>query len=336
MKCVVTGASGHVGANMVRALLHGGHTVRAMVHEDDTALVGLDVEIVPADVTVPTTLHDVFEGADIVYHLAGHISITRGDSRNAVDVNVEGTRNVVQACLDSRVARLVHFSSIHALSGGHSEAEVSEDTPLFDDVSCESYDFSKARGEMVVMEAARHGLDAIVVVPTGVVGPHDYRPSLFGRVLIALARNRLPALVAGGFNWVDVRDVVAGAIGAAESAYPCRKYVLSGHWISLPEVAAMARNITGTGVPLVALPIPFARSCSPLISGTCRLLGTAPLFTDYSVDSLETFRHVSHRRATLELGYRPREFKETLRDTYRWFSQNGYLPSSVRIGDEPQ
>jgi dihydroflavonol-4-reductase len=332
MKCVVTGASGHIGANLVRALLHRGHAVRATVHVDSAALVGLDIETVPGDVTDRASLHEAFEGADVVYHLAGHISIAGDDSPKLVDVNVEGTRNVVQACLDSGVRRLVHFSSIHALAGAHAAAEVSEETPLADNAGCPAYDRSKARGELLVIDAVRRGLDAIVVVPTGVVGPYDYRPSHFGRVLIALARNRLPVLVSGGFDWVDVRDVAAGAIAAAESAASGRRYVLSGHWVSVPTVATMARRLTGSRVPNVALPLSFARACGPLAEGACRVLGIAPLLTCYSVDSLATFRHVSHDRATSELGYQPRAFEETLADTYRWFSQNGYLPQSVCSG----
>ncbi|MFC2009014.1 NAD-dependent epimerase/dehydratase family protein [Chloroflexota bacterium] len=336
MKCVVTGASGHIGANLVRALLHRGHAVRAVVHVNSVALEGLDLEIVPGDVTDAASLRHAFDGADVVYHLAGHISITSDDSPRLVDINVEGTRNVVQACLDSRVRRLVHFSSIHALAGGHAETEVSEDTPLADDAASAAYDRSKAQGEALVTDAVRRGLDATIVVPTGVLGPYDYGPSHLGRVLVALAENRLPALVAGGFNWIDARDVAAGAIAAAESAPAGRKYVLSGHWVSFRDVATLAGSLTGARVPRVALPLSVARACGPLVEGACRVLGIAPLFTCYSIDSLATFRRVSHERATAELGYRPRAFEETLADTYGWFRENGYLPAvpnSVRASN---
>ncbi len=336
MKCVVTGASGHVGANLVRALLERGHAVCGMVHVGSTALVGLDIQTVTGDVTDYASLLRAFDGADVVFHLAGHISIARGDCVKLIGVNVEGTRNVVQACLDSRVRRLVHFSSIHALAEGRAAAELSEETPLADDAGCPAYDRSKARGELLIMDAVRQGLDAVVLLPTGVVGPYDYRPSHFGRVLIALARKRLPVLVSGGFDWVDARDVAAGAIAAAESAPSGRRYVLSGHWVSLPDVATLARCLTGTKASGVTLPLPLARACGPLAEGACRVLGIDPLFTCYSIDSLAKCRHVSHDRASAELGYQPREFAETLADTYRWFSQNGYLPSSVCNGGGPE
>ena len=325
MKCVVTGASGHIGANLVRSLLRRGYDVRATVHVDSAALAGLDVQTVQADVTDLVSLQEAFEGADVVYHLAGYISITGHNCRQVADVNVEGTRNVLQACLDCRVGRLVHFSSIHAFAGGHVVAEVAEDSPLATDTRCSAYDRSKARGELLVMDAVRRGQDAIVVAPTAVVGPHDYRPSLFGRVLIALAMNRLPALVTGGFDWVDARDVAEGAIAAAESAPSGRKYLFSGHWVSVPEIAAVAHRLTGARVPWVAVPLSMARACGPLSEGACRVFGIDPLFTAQSVDALGTFPMVSHARATSELGYRPRLFEETLSDTYRWFTDNGFL-----------
>ncbi|MBN1857212.1 MAG: NAD-dependent epimerase/dehydratase family protein [Dehalococcoidia bacterium] len=334
MKCVVTGASGHVGANMVRALLHRGHDVRAVVHVDRTALAGLDLQMVEADVSDLASLRRAFDGGDVVYHLAGHISISGKNSRQLADVNVEGVRNVVRACLDSPVLRLVHFSSIHAFARCQSAALVSEDNLLVSDAMPSSYDSSKAEGELLVMDAVRQGLDAVVVVPTAVVGPHDFRPSHFGQVVIALARNRLPALVSGGFDWVDVRDVVDGAIVAAECAPSGRKYVLSGHWVSIPRVAAMVRGLSGARVPPPILPLPVARACCPLAEGACRVLGRPPLFTRYSVDSLAQFRHVSHERATSELGYQPRPFEDTLADTYRWFRANGYLGAPVPEGHE--
>jgi dihydroflavonol-4-reductase len=268
------------------------------------------------------------DGADVVYHLAGHISITSDDSPRLVDINVEGTRNVVQACLASRVRRLVHFSSIHALAEGHPEEEVSELSPLVDDAASSAYDRSKAQGEVLVADAVQRGLNGTIVVPTGVLGPHDYGPSHFGRVLLALAERRLPALVAGGFNWVDARDVAAGAIAAAELAPAGRKYVLSGHWVSFRNVAALAARLTGAKAPRVALPLSIARACGPLVEGTCRAFGIAPLFTCYAIDSLAGFRRVTHERATVELGYQPRGFEETLADTYEWFRENGYLHAS--------
>ncbi len=311
----------------MRALLHQGRSVHALVHVDTAALAGLDMETLHGDVCDLSSLRCAFQGAEVVYHLAGHISISRDSSPKLHQVNVEGTRNVVRACLDCGVRRLIHFSSIHALTATPSQVPVNESTPLVDDGTEHlSYDQSKATGERIVAEAVRHGLDAVVLAPTAVVGPHDYRPSYFGQVLLSLARNRMPLLVSGGFDWVDVRDVVEATIRAEETAPSGSKYLLSGHWLSLMEVARLAANVTGSSVSCTAVPLPLARACAPLAEAFCRLTDRTPLFTRYSIEALCQHRLVSHQKATSEIAYQPRSFEETLTDTYRWFRQNGYLP----------
>ena len=207
MICVVTGASGHVGANLVRGLLRRGDRVRALVHVDTAALSGLQVDLVRGDVCDPSSLRAAFEGADVVYHLAARIAISPDTESLVESVNVAGTRNVVQACLDCRVRRLVHFSSIHAIAEAPAGCPADESVSLVAASSCPSYDGSKAEGERFVIDMLQAGLDAVVVAPTAVVGPYDYRPSYFGRVLLLLATGRLRVLVRGGFNWVDARDV---------------------------------------------------------------------------------------------------------------------------------
>ncbi len=335
MRTVVTGAAGHIGANLVRTLVQRGDSVRAVVHVDRTALTGLDLELVYGDVADVATLRQAFEGADIVYHLAGHISISRDSRPQLAAVNVEGAQNVVQACRDCGVRRLVHFSSIHDVVSPPDGAVVDETTPLAKTDECPHYDRSKALGERIVMDAAQQGLDAIVLAPTAVVGPHDYRPSYFGRVLLSLARRQIPVLVCGGYDWVDVRDVVAATLRATDSAPAGSKYMLSGHWHSIMDVARAAGDMLGCSVPRVVAPLSLARACGPLAESICRIIGRTPLYTRYSVDALSSHRFVSHQKATRELGYEPRPFQQTLYDTYLWFEQQGSLPAGVWCGADP-
>jgi len=334
MKCVVTGASGHVGANLVRALLARGDRVRALVHVDMAPLRGLDVELAHGDVSDVSSLKAAFDGADLVYPLAAHIPISPARAATLDRVNVLGTRNVVEACLDRRAHRLVHFSSIHALAEAPAGYPGDEAGPLVQTDSCSSYDGSKAEGERCVLSALRSGLDAGIVAPTAVVGPYDFRPSYFGRVLLRLATGRLPILVSGGFDWVDARDVAGGAIAAAERAETGAKYLLSGHWLTLTQVADLACAVWGARRPLAAAPLSLARACAPAGEALARLLRREPLFTGYAVSALAQHRFVSHARATRELGYQPRPFEQTLTDTLEWFRANGYL--SARTGGAPQ
>lgn len=319
MKVVVTGAAGHVGANLVRALLTRGRSVRALVHLDRRALEGLDIEIVKADVRDLGSLLDAFTGAKVVYHLAAQISIFKDEWPLLEQVNVIGTRNVVEACLRCKVGRLIHFSSIHSQAG---EA----DTP--------PYDRSKAAAEEEVRKGIKRGLDSVIIVPTAIVGPYDYKPSYFGEALLRLANGKLPALVAGGFDWVDVRDVVWGAMRAEEQAPTGSRYVLSGHWVSLREVGKLVEEITGVPAPPFVSPIWLARIGAPFVTAFDRLNGRRPLYTSVSLRALSSNQRISHQKATRELGYHPRPFRETLIDTLRWFQKDGRLTHPLKLAKD--
>ncbi len=325
-RVLVTGASGHIGANLVRALIRSGAFVRAMVHRNSVALRGLNVELAVADVSDPSTLPPVFRDVDVVYHCAGCISISRRACPGLFEVNVTGTANIVEACLKAGVKRLVHFSSIHARSDTGPGTVIDEETPLALGDSEAPYDRSKAEGEWIVLCAANRGLDAVVVVPTAVLGPHDYLPSYFGRVLLSLARERMPVIVCGGFDWVDVCDVVDGAMRAAERAASGSRYVLSGHWCTLTEIAMYVSDARGCSPPRLCVPDRLARACGRVNEAICRLRGVEALFTGFSVEALSHHRNVSHEKASHDLGYRPRPLRETVTDTIHWFEQSGYLP----------
>jgi dihydroflavonol-4-reductase len=325
MKTVVTGASGHVGINLIRALISKGRQVRALSHLSDRGLEGLKVEYSKGDVGNISSLLDAFEGADIVYHLAAHISLMMDDWPRCSDVNITGTANVVEACRLSRVRRLVHFSSIHALCQEPFSKPVDESRPHVDSTKSPPYDRSKAAGEIIVRKAIEDGLNAIIINPTAVVGPYDYRPSHFGLALLQMAKGKLPVLIEGGFDWVDVRDVVDYAIKAEERAPAGSNYLLSGEWLSIKEVADIVASVMGNKAPSLVCPMSLARACSPLVTLSSRLVGARPIFTTASLNALVSNHHILHDKATRELGYNPRPFRETITDTIHWFKDNGYL-----------
>ena len=325
MTVVVTGATGHIGANLVRALIDQGRATRCLVHVSAGALKGLDTELVRSDICDVESLCHAFRGADVVYHLAACISLSMDGWPRLEAVNVNGTRNVIEACLRTGVRRLVHFSSIHALVQEPFETPVDESRPLVSSKNCPPYDRSKAASEIEVRHAIEQGLDAVIVNPTGVIGPYDYQPSFLGEAILSMARNSLPARVTGGFDWVDVRDVVAGAMSAEAQAPAGASYLLSGHWVSMCDIAGMVAEITGVKNNKFTCPLWLARVGAPVIQGVSRLSGKRPLYTSVSLKALRSNRHISHEKAARELGYQPRPFRETLEDTLRWFAANGQL-----------
>jgi dihydroflavonol-4-reductase len=331
MIVLVTGASGHVGANLVHALLAKGYKVRTLVHENTAALEGLDIETVRGDVCDLTSLCQACAGIQVVYHLAARISLSTDDRDELERINVTGTRNVVEACITCGIKRLVHFSSIHAMVQTPLNVPVDENRPLVGAKNSPPYDRSKADGEREVLKGIQRGLNAVIISPTAVIGPRDFQPSHFGAVLLLLAEQKLPALVSGGFDWVDVRDVAAGAISAAERALPGSKYLLSGHWVSMKDVAGTVHKLTGAPVPGFVCPNWLARASLPIINRYYCQDGERPLYTNFSLKTLCSNRNISCARASRDLDYHPRPFAETLRNTLHWFKENGYLKVKTNL-----
>jgi dihydroflavonol-4-reductase len=322
---VVTGASGHLGANLIRALKSEGGEVRALSHRNNDGIAGLDVELVSGDVLDAGSLNAAFEGAEQVYHLAGFISLLANDWAACSAVNVEGTRNVVNACLQAGVKRLVHFSSIHAFCQEPFDIPIDESRPFVNMEKAPAYDRSKAAGEQIVRRAVTKGLNAVIINPTAVVGPFDYRPSHTGQAIIQMATGKLPVLIDGGFDWVDARDVVSGAIKAAEIAPSGSRYLLSGHWLSLKGLAEMVSSVSGVRPPAFTCPMGIAALCAPIVTFTARMAGKRPIYTSASLKAVVSNRDTRHDKATSELGYQPRPLQETIFDTVTWFKENGYL-----------
>lgn len=325
MKIAVTGASGHLGINLVHELLANGTEVRVLSHRNNTGLENLDIEIMHGDILDVDSLRHVFKGMDRVFHLAGYISLLTGDWAACSAINIEGVRNVVSACRDSGVKRLVHFSSIHALRQEPFNLPVDESRPFVDMKKAPAYDRSKAAGEQVVRQAFKEGLDAIIINPTAIIGPYDYRPSHTGQAIIQMGNSKLPMLIEGGFDWVDARDVVEGAIKAADTAPAGSRYLLSGHWLSLKGLAEMVTANTGARMPALTCPMALAKACAPLITYSSRLIGKRPIYTSGSLKAVISNREIKHDRATAELGYNARPLEETIRDTVQWFKENGFI-----------
>ncbi|MDI7268212.1 MAG: SDR family oxidoreductase [Myxococcota bacterium] len=326
MTVLVTGASGHVGGNLVRALLARGLRVRVLLRQDARAVEGLDVERFQGDVLDPSALPDAFRGAEVVYHLAARISITGDPAGEVRAVNVDGVRNVVEACLSAGVRRLVHMSSIHAFVQTPVDEPLDETRPPAEGDGFLAYDRSKSAGQREVLAAVERGLDAVVVNPTAVLGPYDFKPSAMGQVLLDLQHRRLPALVGGGFDWVDVRDVCEATIAAASVGRRGECYLLSGEWRTVREVAETAERITGVRAPRWTAPVWLARASAPAAELLARATGRRALFTRESLRVLrEANRRVSHAKASREIDYRPRRLAETVEDAYRWFRDAGML-----------
>ncbi|MFH1462863.1 MAG: SDR family oxidoreductase [Pseudomonadota bacterium] len=322
MQVLVTGASGFVGLNLVRALLAEGHTVRCLVRGAAPGLDRLEVEQVRGDTTEPDSLPPAFAGVELVFHLAALIQVGAVDPEPLFKCNVQGPHNVAAACLAAGVRRMVHCSSIHALYDHPLYAPIDETRALALSDDCQPYARSKAEGELKVLEAVARGLDAVICNPTAVIGPWDLRPSHLGELLILLQQRRLPALIDAAYDWVDVRDVAWGLMAAAREGRRSERYLLSGHRASMKELAQLTERFSGAKAPTLVAPMALARLGAPFVAGWARIRGTRPLYSPQSLAVLRGNTHITHAKASRELGYRPRPLEETIRDFFAWYLEN--------------
>jgi dihydroflavonol-4-reductase len=326
MIIAVTGASGHIGANLVRSLIQEKRQVRALVHQNTEGIEGLDIEKVRGELEDINFLCKAFSGVEVVYHLAAFASSSVNDWKKAEAVNVVGTRNVVEACLQCDVSRLIHFSSVQALVQKPLNIPIDETRSLAEQEDHLPAERSKALAEREVRQGIERGLDAIILNPTGVLGPFDYHRSYFGEFILAIFRGQFPALIEGGFDWVDARDVVSAAIRAENLAPVGAKYLISGNWVSLRDLARQCEKITGSPAPRLVIPEWVARSGAPVARAFSQISRNQTSYAGFLMRAFASYNHqVSHERATRELNYKPRPLHETLADTFNWFQKTGIL-----------
>ena len=319
---LVTGAAGHIGNVLVRELLTEGKRVRALIlpGEDNSSLKGLDIEFVEGNVLDPLSLDQAMKEIDTVFHLAGVISIMPGQNDWMWKVNVVGTKNVLRASKNAGVARLVYTSSIHALSRDW-KGKIDESVPFDPDNPVGGYDRTKAAASLAVVDAVKDGLDAVIVCPTGVIGPHDYRGSEMGELLTDWLRRKLHFLVTGAYDFVDVRDVARGHILACEHGRAGEVYILSGRQIKVLELKKLVQDALGYRIVAVTIPMWIAKIGSKIMPLYYDLTKKTPKFTDYSLKTLQSNSNISCEKAKRELGYNPRALAATIKDTVRWLIQ---------------
>ena len=325
---VVTGVGGHLGNTIARELINRGETVRgfARVNEDVPMLYGDAVSIVRGDVRDLSSLEPLFYGIEpddevYVIHCAGIVSIASKYDQTVVDVNVRGTENVVKLCKEHPVKKLVYISTVHAipeLPAGDTMHEVSGFKP---DAVDGLYAKTKAAATQIVLDAAKDGLDATVVHPSGIIGPNDYGHGHLTQLVISYLNGSLTACVDGGYDFVDVRDVANGVIAATAKGRKGECYILSNRYIRVPELLSALSKVTGGRKVRTVLPLWFAKATAPLAELYYKIRREAPLFTKYSLYTLTSNARFTYEKARRELGYVPRDIMATLRDTVNFLKK---------------
>lgn len=324
MKIAVTGASGHVGTNLCRMLIDEGFSVKALIHSTTLGLEDLDLEIVRGDINSESDLRDLCRGCETVFHLAACISIRRKDPA-CIRTNAESCVTLISAARAEGVKRIIHFSSIHAFCHEPMDRVLDETRELALG-STASYDRSKALGQKIMLDASSPELEVVVLNPTAIIGPCDYKPSLIGNAVIRFYKGQNPTLIPGGYNWVDVRDICRAAVNAITQGTPGQCYLLGGSWQSLETLADTISQLGGHKTPAITLPMWLAGIGAVFLNMHATVTGTIPLYTAMSLEALK-FGHtnISSLKAAGELGFVARPFEETMTDTINWFRQKNYI-----------
>jgi len=319
----ITGATGHIGNVLVRKLLARGEKVRALIlpGEDCTSLQDLKLDRSEGDVLDLPSLKRAFQGSRIIYHLAGIISIMPGKNPTIKRVNVQGTRNVIRAAHEAGAHRLVYTSSIHALFRSPHGTTIDERTPFDPDHAISAYDQSKAEASLLVMDAACLGMNTVIVCPTGVIGPFDYRGSEMGQLILDAMQSKPQFYVDGAYDFVDVRDVAEGLILACEKGRRGESYILSGERLGVERLMAMVQKVSGMQTKLIKIPMGFAHIVALFAPLYYRLRRSKPRFTPYALATVTSNSNISNVKAMRELGYIPRPLSESIADTVQWFRE---------------
>ncbi len=328
----VTGAAGHLGRYVVSDLISAGERVRAFLlpgesYIDPNPANQEAPDIFYGDIRNPDDAarflaHDPGVGLSVV-HCAGMISISDQADPLVYDVNVNGTRTILDMARECGVRRFVYVSSVHAipeLPKGTVQTEISRFDP---DQVVGDYARTKAIATQLVLDAAADGFDALVVHPSGIIGPNSLKSGKMTKLANDFLKGRLPVAVDGGFDFVDVRDVSCGIVAALRKGRAGETYLLTNRFFSIREILDCYAKLTGARRTKIFLPPRFVSFFAPLIEWVAKLRETKPLFTKYSMYALAQNALFSHEKADSELGYVTRGLEETLRDTVNWIKGIG-------------
>lgn len=328
---IITGICGHFGNSLARELQARGHEVRGLaLPGEDASMLDARVALTRGDVRDPASMRPLFDGVSaketVFIHAAGIISISARNPRRIYDVNVGGTANVIAQCRERGISRLVYISSVHALPEKPVDGRIAEIAHFSPNDVEGDYSRSKAMATQLVLDAVKDGLDAVVVHPSGMIGPNDYCGGYMTETIADYMDGTLYAGIAGGYDFVDVRDVAEGVIAAAEKGRAGECYILSGKYCSVRDLANILREFAGRPAIRLVFPVWFIKIFLPLVWSYFRLKDGKALVTGDSLRILNAPSGFTHEKATRELGYQPRDLRTTLADTV------AFIRKTRRIG----
>lgn len=321
MRAFVTGATGFIGSAVVRCLLARGVHVRALVRpsSDLSNLAGLDVELVSGNLLDEEGLVHILRGCQVLYHVAGYYSTNEADVKNMYQVNVQGTKTVMQAALRAGVGRAVHTSTIGTIGQPSDGSLATEEMPFSSWNTASHYAKSKYLGEVAALRMCEQGLAVTAVNPCAPIGPRDSKPTSTGRRIVDYLHGKIPSFVEGGINFVSVRDVAEGEVLAAEKGRVGERYIL-GHKegnLLLSGFLDLMERVSGVKRP--AMPRPPS-----VVSRVAHDLALRWQGKEELRDLRPSALTCDPSKAIRELGLPQTPLVEAFAEAVAWFREHGY------------
>ena len=326
MKALVTGASGFVGGSVVRALVQAGTDVRVLSRRgsDRQNFSNLPVEEVPGDLRDPASLRNALTGCRQLYHVAAHYALWAKDPSIFYDVNVTGTRTLLEAARDVGTERIVYCSTIGAIGLPPGGGLGTENTPVSLDQMAGHYKRSKYLAEQEVLKLAKAGLPVVIVNPSAPVGASDVKPTPTGQVIVDFMKGRMPAYIETGMNIVDVDDVAAGHLLAMQKGRIGERYILGNKNLMLREVFEILSRLTGVKAPTIKFPRLAILPLAYLNQWIANLTGQPPRIPLEGVKMAKYKMHYDCGKAIRELGIPQTPPEVALEKAVRWFRDHRY------------
>ena len=328
MLAFVTGATGFVGSHVARVLAEQGAELRLLVRSSSHPknIQGLKAERVVGDLRDPASLEKAMAGCDAVFHVAADYRLWVRDPEQMYRANVEGTRNILQATRNNRVRRVVYTSSVATMGFTSNGRPADENSPVSLDNMIGHYKRSKFMAEQVAMQAARSGMDVVIVNPTTPVGEQDIKPTPTGRIIVDFLKRKFPAYVDTGLNLVDVSACSHGHVAALEKGRSGERYILGGENLTLKQFLDKLAAITGLASPKVRVPYLVALATGvvdEMVTG--HILRREPRVTIDAVRMGRKKMFASSAKAERELGWKTVPVEDALRRAVEWFQANRYV-----------
>jgi dihydroflavonol-4-reductase len=327
MKVFVTGATGFIGASLTRALLSEGFTVKVLVRPDSdrSNLAGLDVELCTGDLRDPESIERGLAGCDTLYHAAADYRLWTRKPADMYDINLGGTRNIMEAALNRSISRVVYTSSVGTLGNPGDGTPGDESTPVSLADMVGHYKKSKFLAEREVERYIEQGVPVVIVNPSTPVGPLDIKPTPTGKIIVDFLNGKMPAYLDTGLNIIDVEDCARGHILAARHGRIGEKYVLGNANLTLRNIFSMLEDITGLPAPKVRLPYIPILLAAYANEAFSFLTGKEPLIPLAGVQMARKFMFFDSSKAVRELGLPQRPVIDALRRAVEWFRSNDYV-----------